>query len=152
MIIVKISTTQYIVMMKNKRQWITTPPSPPSPSRISVAALEKKIAWQKRRTCLDHHLHFDRLQLVQNLKNMEFDQSELLDIHDCYSGLVLGWALTRCCLCNHLLSTYRVFFFTGPPPKKLKYGKPRLGEVRCIQDVLGTPNLTYQVKPRFSIL
>ena len=22
-------------------------------------------------------------------------------------------------------------FFTGPPPKKLKYGKPRLGEVRC---------------------
>ena len=27
---------------------------------------------------------------------------------------------------------YRVFFFTGPPPKKLKYGKPRLGEVRCI--------------------
>ena len=21
--------------------------------------------------------------------------------------------------------TYRVFFFTGPPPKKLKYGKPR---------------------------
>ena len=23
-------------------------------------------------------------------------------------------------------------FFTGPPPKKLKYGKPRLGEVRCI--------------------
>ena len=24
------------------------------------------------------------------------------------------------------------FFFTGPPPKKLKYGKPRLGKVRCI--------------------
>ena len=23
---------------------------------------------------------------------------------------------------------YRVFFFTGTPPKKLKYGKPRLGE------------------------
>ena len=23
-------------------------------------------------------------------------------------------------------------FFTGPPPKKLKYGKQRLGEVRCI--------------------
>ena len=23
-------------------------------------------------------------------------------------------------------------FFTGPPPKKLKYGKPRLGEVSCI--------------------
>ena len=23
-------------------------------------------------------------------------------------------------------------FFTGPPPKKLKYGKLRLGEVRCI--------------------
>ena len=22
---------------------------------------------------------------------------------------------------------YRVFFFTGPPPKKSKYGKPRLG-------------------------
>ena len=27
---------------------------------------------------------------------------------------------------------YRVFFFTGPPLEKLKYGKPRLGEVRCI--------------------
>ena len=25
-----------------------------------------------------------------------------------------------------------VFFFNGPPPKKLKYGKPRLGEVTCI--------------------
>ena len=24
------------------------------------------------------------------------------------------------------------FFFTGPPLKKLKYGKGRLGEVRCI--------------------
>ena len=23
-------------------------------------------------------------------------------------------------------------FFTGPPPEKLKYGKVRLGEVRCI--------------------
>ena len=35
---------------------------------------------------------------------------------------------------THSKSTdkYRVFFFTGPPPKKLKYGKPRLGEVRCI--------------------
>ena len=30
------------------------------------------------------------------------------------------------------ISLYRVFFFTGPPPKKLKYGKPRLGEVKCI--------------------
>ena len=29
-------------------------------------------------------------------------------------------------------ASYRVFFFTGPLPKKLKYGKPRLGEVRCI--------------------
>ena len=36
---------------------------------------------------------------------------------------------------------YRVFFFTGPPRKKLKYGKPRLGKVRCIKDVLDTPNL-----------
>ena len=27
---------------------------------------------------------------------------------------------------------YRVFFFTGPPPEKLKYGKPRLAEVRFI--------------------
>ena len=24
------------------------------------------------------------------------------------------------------------FFFIGPPPEKLKYGKPRLGKVRCI--------------------
>ena len=24
------------------------------------------------------------------------------------------------------------FFFTGPPPRKFKYGKPRLGEVMCI--------------------
>ena len=29
-------------------------------------------------------------------------------------------------------NSYRVFFFTGPPPKKLKYGKLRLGEVTCI--------------------
>ena len=34
-----------------------------------------------------------------------------------------------------------VFFLTGPPSKKLKYGKPRLGEVMCIKDVLDTPNL-----------
>ena len=27
---------------------------------------------------------------------------------------------------------YRVFFFTGPPPQKFKYGKQRLGEVTCI--------------------
>ena len=33
-------------------------------------------------------------------------------------------------------------FFTGPPPKKLKYGKSRLDEVACIKDVLDTPNLT----------
>ena len=33
----------------------------------------------------------------------------------------------RCSSC-----LYRVFFFTGPPPKKFKYGKPRLGEARCI--------------------
>ena len=32
-------------------------------------------------------------------------------------------------------------FFTGPPPKVLEYGKPRLGEFRCIKDVLNTPNL-----------
>ena len=34
---------------------------------------------------------------------------------------------------SHILCPiYRVFFFTGPPPKKLKYGKLRLGEVTCI--------------------
>ena len=33
------------------------------------------------------------------------------------------------CSYSHI---YRVFFFTGPPPKKLKYGKPRLSAVRCI--------------------
>ena len=27
---------------------------------------------------------------------------------------------------------YTGCFFTGPPPKKLKYGKLRLGEARCI--------------------
>ena len=36
----------------------------------------------------------------------------------------------------HVTNFWREFiqgvFFTGPPPKKLKYGKPRLGEVRCI--------------------
>ena len=37
--------------------------------------------------------------------------------------------------------SYRVFFFTGPLPKKLKYGKPRLSKVRCIWDVLDTRNL-----------
>ena len=39
------------------------------------------------------------------------------------------------------LSQIQGVFFTGPPPKKLKYGKPRLSEVRCIYDVLDTPNL-----------
>ena len=34
--------------------------------------------------------------------------------------------------CVVIMVKYRVFFFTGPPPKKLKYGKQRLGEVRCI--------------------
>ena len=32
----------------------------------------------------------------------------------------------------YVFGFYRVFFFSGPPPKKLKYGKPRLGKVRCI--------------------
>ena len=32
----------------------------------------------------------------------------------------------------YVFGFYRVFFFSGPPPKKLKYGKPRLGVVRCI--------------------
>ena len=33
----------------------------------------------------------------------------------------------------HLLSLQiQGFFLTGPPPKKLEYGKPRLGKVRCI--------------------
>ena len=27
---------------------------------------------------------------------------------------------------------YRVFFFTGPPPKSSKYGKVDLGKARCI--------------------
>ena len=37
---------------------------------------------------------------------------------------------------------YTGCFFTGPPPKKLKYGNSRLGEVTCIKDViLDTPNL-----------
>ena len=39
------------------------------------------------------------------------------------------------------LSNQQGIFFTGPPPKKLKCGKPRLGEVSCILDVLDTPNL-----------
>ena len=34
---------------------------------------------------------------------------------------------------KNLLRRYRVFFFTGPPLKKLKYGKLRLGEVTCSQ-------------------
>ena len=36
--------------------------------------------------------------------------------------------------CNSILSKYVLqgVFFTGPPPENLKYGKPRLGEVRCI--------------------
>ena len=37
-----------------------------------------------------------------------------------------------CLLLAKTYVLYRVFFFTGPPPKKLKYGKLRLGEVRCI--------------------
>ena len=31
-----------------------------------------------------------------------------------------------------IVINYRVFFFTGPPPEKFKYRKPRLGEIRCI--------------------
>ena len=33
--------------------------------------------------------------------------------------------------CIHKIRSYRVFFSTGPPLKKFKYGKIRLGEVRC---------------------
>ena len=40
-------------------------------------------------------------------------------------------------------------FFPGPPPKKLKYEKPRLGEVRSISDNLDTPNLSF---PYFNFL
>ena len=39
----------------------------------------------------------------------------------------------NCCQIFPLSSKiYRVFFFTGPPLKKLKLGRSRLGEVRCI--------------------
>ena len=31
---------------------------------------------------------------------------------------------------NQYMSILQGVFFAGPPPKKLKYGKPRLGEVR----------------------
>ena len=46
--------------------------------------------------------------------------------------LVHHWIYLNFHLYYLLLCMYRVFFFTGPPPKKLKYGKLRLGEVRCI--------------------
>ena len=36
-----------------------------------------------------------------------------------------------CKMCHNAAHIQGVFF-TGPPPKKLKYGKPRLGEFRCI--------------------
>ena len=36
------------------------------------------------------------------------------------------------CAIANIKEKYRVFFFTGTPLKKLKYGKPRLGEFRCI--------------------
>ena len=41
----------------------------------------------------------------------------------------------------HGSSIVQGVFLTGPPPEKLKYGKPGLGWFRCIQDVLDTPNL-----------
>ena len=34
--------------------------------------------------------------------------------------------------CYVILSTYRVFFLTGTPPKNSKYKKVNLGKVRCI--------------------
>ena len=61
----------------------------------------------------------------------------------------------------HLPSIQRVFFslapsiqrvifvFTGYPPKKIKYGKPRLGESTLTQIGLDTPNLT---QPRLTFL
>ena len=33
---------------------------------------------------------------------------------------------------NHQKCQIQGVFFTGPPTKKLKFGKPRLSEVRCI--------------------
>ena len=36
-----------------------------------------------------------------------------------------------------------MFFFTGTPPKKFKYGKPRLGESTLTKIVLDTPNLAW---------
>ena len=40
-----------------------------------------------------------------------------------------------------------VFFFTGPPPEKFKYGKPRLGVSRMSKIHLTFPNLGF---PYFS--
>ena len=47
-------------------------------------------------------------------------------------GRCSGLLLMSCLHLDTVVHIYRVFFFTGPPPKQLKYGKPRLGEVRCI--------------------
>ena len=44
---------------------------------------------------------------------------------------------------------YRVILFYWYPPKKLNYGKPRLGESTLRQIVLDTPNLA---KINFSVL
>ena len=50
-------------------------------------------------------------------------------------ALVCEWIdqshTVRVCLKKQLIGT-GCFFFTGPPSRNLEYGKPRLGEVRCI--------------------
>ena len=47
-----------------------------------------------------------------------------------------------CPVLGALCGTYRVFFITGPPPKKLNYGKPRLGFMYLGRPWYTSPNLT----------
>ena len=60
---------------------------------------------------------FKHLAEKERLYHWDFLYPSQMCIKEKYAGKLLQY--TGC-------------FFTGPPPKKLKYGKLRLGKVRCI--------------------
>ena len=46
--------------------------------------------------------------------------------------IFLGNRVLLCLLRVSVVSNYRVFFYTGPPPKSSKYKNVNLGKDRCI--------------------
>ena len=90
----------------------------------------KVLPWEllgRTSICFSNSVSTSYYWRGKNIKYCHCSSSAQFDLVDCKF------------FCKNILSEklkvvfkYRVFFFTGPPPKKLDYGKLRLGEVRCI--------------------